>query len=156
MKVLNLLNTDVEIYNTLAKGIEGRHWEWADEANLVIQPGPNSADYNPNTDWEFGNQFLAYYIDPQQAAINAWEATYALNNEAPASAAMGFNFNADPVKTELANVAAVVGELAEPLLAGMVDPATALPEYLQRLDEAGIQAVIEETQRQLNEWAANR
>jgi putative aldouronate transport system substrate-binding protein len=156
MKVLELLNTNVEIYNTLAKGIEGKHWEWADKGNLVIKPGPNNADYNPNTDWEFGNQFLAYYIDPKQAEIKAWEATYDLNTTSPPSAAMGFNFNAEPVKTELANVAAVVGELAGPLASGQVDPATALPEYLERLNQAGIQALIDECQRQLNDWAAKK
>lgn len=156
MKVLELLNTNVEIYNTLAKGIEGKHWEWADKGNLVIKPGPNNADYNPNTDWEFGNQFLAYYIDPKQAEIKAWEATYDLNTTSPPSAAMGFNFNAEPVKTELANVAAVTGELAGPLASGQVDPATALPDYLERLNQAGIQALIDECQRQLNDWAAKQ
>ena len=153
MRVLEALNTNVEAYNTLAKGIEGKHWEWADEANKVIKPGPNNADYNPNTDWEFGNQFLAYYIDAKQAEIKAWEATYQLNTESPPSAAMGFNFNAEPVKTELANVSAVTGELAGPLTSGLVDPATALPAYLERLEQAGLQTVIDEAQRQLNEWA---
>ena len=156
MKVLELLNTDVEVYNTLAKGIEGKHWEWADRENLVIKPGPNNADYNPNTDWEFGNQFLAYYIDPKQAEIKAWEATYELNTTSPPSQAMGFNFNAEPVKTELANLAAVTGELSGPLTSGQVDPAEALPAYLERLEQAGIQVVIEEAQRQLDEWAAGK
>ncbi|MCS7059773.1 MAG: ABC transporter substrate-binding protein [Anaerolineae bacterium] len=156
MMVLELLNTDVEFYNLISKGIEGRHWEWADKENKVIKPGPNNADYNPNTDWEFGNQFNAYYIDPEQAAQKVWEATYKLNNESPPSAALGFNFNPDPVKTELANVAAVVKEFGEPLTNGMVDPATALPEYLKRLDEAGLQTIIAETQKQLNEWAQSK
>jgi len=156
MMVLELLNTDKEVYTLLSKGIEGKHWEWADQANNVIKPGPNNADYNPNTDWMFGNQFNAPYIDPEQAKIKAWDATYALNNESPPSAALGFNFNPDPVKTELANVSAVVAEFEPPLTAGMVDPATALPEYLKRLDEAGLQTVIAEAQKQLTEWAAAR
>ena len=154
MMVLELLNTDVEVYNLISKGIEGKHWEWADKENKVIKPGPNNADYNPNTDWEFGNQFNAYYIDPEQAEQKVWDATYKLNNDSPPSVALGFNFNPDPVKTELANISAVFKELEQPLLEGRVDPATALPEYLKRLDEAGLQKVIEETQKQLNEWAA--
>lgn len=156
MMVLELLNTDVEFYNLISKGIEGRHWEWVDKEKKLIKPGPNNADYNPNTDWEFGNQFNAYYIDPEQAEQNVWEATRKLNNEAPPSVALGFNFNPDPVKTELANVAAVVKELQEPLTMGMVDPETALPEYLKRLDEAGLQTIIAEAQKQLNEWAKTK
>jgi putative aldouronate transport system substrate-binding protein len=156
MMVLELLNTDKEFYNLISKGIEGKHWEWADQANQVIKAGPNNADYNPNTDWEFGNQFNAYYIDAKQAAIKAWDATYKLNNDSPPSVALGFNFNPDPVKTELANISAVVKELAEPLTNGMVDPATALPEYQKRLEEAGIQKVIDECQKQLNDWAKSK
>jgi putative aldouronate transport system substrate-binding protein len=156
MQVLELFNTDVDVYNTLAKGIEGKHWDWADKANLVIKPGPSNADYNPNTDWMFGNQFNAFYIDPKQAEIKAWDATYKLNNESPPSVALGFNFTPGEVKTELANIAAVVKEFQDPLSNGLVDPATALPEYLKRLDEAGLQKVIEETQKQLNEWAKAR
>lgn len=156
MLVLNELNTNVEVYNLLSKGIEGSHWDWADKDAKVIKPGPNNADYNPNTDWEFGNQFNAYYIDPEQAKLNAWEATYKLNNDSPPSAALGFNFNPEPVKTELANLAAVVKEFEPPLTGGMVDPATALPEYLKRLDEAGLQTVLAEAQKQLSAWAAAR
>lgn len=111
---------------------------------------------HPHSDWEFGNQFLAYYIDPKQAEIKAWEETYDLNTTSPPSAAMGFNFNAESVKTELANVAAVTGELVSPLASGQVDPATALPDYIERLNQAGIQTVIEECQRQLNEWVAKQ
>ena len=154
--VLELLNTDKEFYNLISKGIEGKHWDWADEANQVIKPGPNNADYNPNTDWEFGNQFNAYYIDAKQAKIKAWDATYKLNNDSPPSVALGFNFNPDPVKSELANISAVVKELADPLTNGMVDPATALSEYQKRLDEAGIQKVIDECQKQLTEWAKGK
>jgi len=156
MRILEALNTNVEAYNTLAKGIEGKHWEWADKMNKVVKPGPNNADYNPNTDWEFGNQFLAYYIDAKQAEIKAWEATYKLNTESPVSVAMGFNFNPEPVKTELANLSAISVELLGPLTAGLMDPATALPAYLERLEQAGLQTLIDEAQRQLKEWAASR
>lgn len=96
------------------------------------------------------------YIDPEQAEQNVWEATRKLNNESPPSVALGFNFNPDLVKTELANVAAVVKELQDPLTAGMVDPETVLPEYLKRLDEAGLQTIIAEAQKQLNEWAKTK
>ena len=95
-------------------------------------------------------------LDAKQAEVKAWEATYDLNTTSPPSAAMGFNFNAEPVKTELANLAAVTGELSGPLTSGLVDPATALPDYLERLEQAGIQTVIEEAQRQLEEWASKQ
>ena len=69
---------------------------------------------------------------------------------------MGFNFNPEPVKTEMANVSAVYKELADPVLSGKVDPAVALPELQGRLEEAGVQKVLEEAQKQLDAWAKNR
>ncbi len=36
MQVLELINTDAEIYNLLARGIEGTHWVWEDEDNKVM------------------------------------------------------------------------------------------------------------------------
>lgn len=62
MQVLEEFNTNVELYNLLSRGIQGEHWVWADEANLVMAyPEGVTADtspYNPNTDWMFGNQFM--------------------------------------------------------------------------------------------------
>jgi putative aldouronate transport system substrate-binding protein len=153
MKVLNLINTDAQLYNILAKGVEGKHWVWVDQANNIIGPGPEKDNYNPGTDWMFGSVFNAYYADKAYADIKFNESTKELNDSSKPSVALGFSFNPDPVKNEIAQVSAVVKELGEPLMSGMVDPATAYPEYLQALKDAGIDAIITEAQSQLNAWA---
>jgi putative aldouronate transport system substrate-binding protein len=156
VKVLELLNTDKELYNILAKGVEGKHWEWVDQANNIIGPGPEQDNYNPGTDWMFGSVFNAYYGDKAYADVQFNEATAKLNEDAAASVALGFTFNPDPVKNELAQVGAVIKEYGEPLIFGMVDPATAYPEFLEKLNEAGIDRIVQEAQTQLNEWAKNK
>lgn len=154
MMFLELLNTDKQLYNLLCKGIESKHWVWVDQAKQVIGfPQGVTAEtstYNPNTDWMFGNQFNAYYVDPTQ--VGNWEATAKLNQEATPSAALGFSFVTDKIKTELAQLDAVGKEYGTPLSKGMVDPATALPEYIAKQKEAGIDTVIAEVQRQIDEW----
>lgn len=155
---LELLNTDPALYNLLAKGIEGTHWVWQDQANRVIGfpegVTPETSGYNPNTDWMFGNQFNAYYIDASQ--VGTWEATKALNDEAAVSPALGFTFMTDSVETEIAQVQAVVKEYGSPINLGLVDPATAMPEYIARLKEAGVEKIIAEAQRQLDAWKATK
>ena len=49
----------------------GKHWVWVDKSKNVIGfPSGITAQtspYNLNTDWEFGNQFNAYYVDMARA-----------------------------------------------------------------------------------------
>lgn len=153
MQILNLLNTDVAFYNLLAKGVEGVHWEWVDQAANVIGPGPEADGYNPGSDWMFGNVFNAYYNNPAYAEQDVAGQTAALNANAPASVALGFTFNPEPVKNELAQVSAVFTEMGRPLFQGEIDPAEGLPAFLEALEGAGIEAIVAEAQTQLNAWA---
>lgn len=72
MQVLKEFNTNVELYNLLSRGIEGRHWDRANEANLMdwAYPEEATADTSPdntNNNWLFGNQFSAYCRAHKQA-----------------------------------------------------------------------------------------
>jgi putative aldouronate transport system substrate-binding protein len=156
MRVLELLNTDAEVYNLLSRGIEGTHWVWVDEANKVIgYPEGMTAEtstYDPNTDWEFGNQFNAYYRDPRQ--VGAWEATKEMNDTAFPSVALGFVVDRTPIQTEVAQVTAILKEKGVPIANGFVAYDEAAPALIDEINAAGAQTIIEEIQRQLNEWAA--
>ncbi|MEZ4860926.1 MAG: ABC transporter substrate-binding protein [Caldilineaceae bacterium] len=156
MRVLELLNTDPVVYNLLARGIEGAHWVWVDQANKVIgyPEGVTAATstYDPNTDWEFGNQFNAYYRDARQ--VGAWEKTKEMNDTAFPSVALGFVVDRTPIQTEIAQVTAILKELSTPIANGFVAYDDGMPELLDKINAAGAQTIIDEVQRQLNEWAA--
>jgi len=156
MQVLELINTDAEVYNLLSRGIEGTHWVWEDEANQVMGfPEGVTADtstYAPITDWMFGNQFNAYYRDAAQ--VGAWEATKVMNDTAFPSVALGFVVDREPIKTEIAQTTAVWDELVKPILNGWVDFDDAAPEAMEKLNEAGAQVIIDEVQQQLIDWKA--
>lgn len=156
MRVLELLNTDAEVYNLLSRGIEGAHWVWVDEANKVIgYPEGVTAEtstYDPNTDWEFGNQFNAYYRDARQ--VGAWEATKEMNDTAFPSVALGFVVDRTTIQTEIAQVTAILKEKGEPISNGFVAFDDAAPALIDEINAAGAQKIIDEVQRQLTEWAA--
>lgn len=82
--------------------------------------------------------------------------TKKLNAESAASAALGFAFDPTPVKTEMANVTNVIKELGYPLINGMIDPATTLPDFQQRLKDAGMDKIVAEAQAQIDAWKANK
>lgn len=156
MRVLEVLNTDQVVYNMLSRGIEGVHWVWADEAKKVIDYpegiDASTSGYDPNTDWMFGNQFNAYYRS--EAQVGAWEATKQMNDEGYPSKAMGFVVDRTPIQTEIAQTTAVLEEFGRPISYGWVAYDEAAPDLLARLDEAGAQTIIDEVQRQLNDWKA--
>lgn len=158
MRVLELLNTDAEVYNLLSRGIEGAHWVWVDEANKVIgYPEGMTAEtstYDPNTDWMFGNQFNAYYRDPRQ--VGAWEATKEMNDGAFPSVALGFVVDRTDIQTEIAQVSAILKEKGTPIANGFSAYDDAAPALIDELNAAGAQTIIEEVQRQLNAWAATK
>lgn len=78
------------------------------------------------------------------------------NNNAIQSKALGFVFDSTAVKTEMAAVKAVMDEYRLSLENGTIDPKENLPKFRQALKDAGIDTVIAEKQRQLDEWSAER
>ncbi|MEM7130775.1 MAG: ABC transporter substrate-binding protein [Chloroflexota bacterium] len=156
MEVLEEFNTNPDIYNLLSRGIKDTHWVWEDEANLVMTyPEGVTADtstYNPNTDWMFGNQFLAYYRDAKQ--VGAWEATKEMNDNAFPSEALGFVVDREPIKTEIAQTSAVYEEMVLPIVYGWVSYAENAPAAIDALNAAGAQTIIDEVNSQLQEWRA--
>ncbi len=157
VKYLELVNTDIPLYNLLCFGIEGKHWVWKDKGKNVIGfPAGVNADnsgYNPNADWEYGNQFNAYYTDATK--VGAWEATKKLNDEATPSPLLGFAFDQTPVKTEVAQITAVIKEYIL-MTIGFIDFNAKLPEYKSRVTSAGGDKVLAEINKQLDTWRSSK
>ena len=72
------------------------------------------------------------------------------------SPALGYCFIVDSVSTEYSAVTAVLQQYLPSVNCGTLDPATNLPEFREALKAAGIETVIAENQRQLDEWAASK
>jgi putative aldouronate transport system substrate-binding protein len=154
MMFLNLLYSDAELINLIDYGIEGKHYE-VKSGNIIGFPSgvdSSTATYNPNFGWMWGNQFLSYVWEGDDSAV--WEMQDAFNKEATKSKAMGFSFTVDPVKTEAAAIQNVKDQYKIGLENGTLDPVKYLPEFISKLKAAGMDKVIAEKQKQLDEWAA--
>jgi len=151
MMFLNLLYKDKTLYNLVAHGIEGKHYKKIDDQTVeAIKDG----GYDPNTDWEFGNQFNGYYRAGQKAGD--WEETIKINEGATNSVLLGFSFDPTPVKTEIAQIATVTAQYVPLLETGSADPAKTLPEFIGKLKKAGSDKVIQEAQKQIDAWKASK
>nr|WP_286672498.1 DUF3502 domain-containing protein [Cohnella hashimotonis] len=149
--LLNLVNADKALYNLLVYGIEGRHYTKTTGNFIKVNP---DGGYFTNTDWVFGD-IRGEYL-PEGSPPDKIEQTIKANEEASVSAFEGFEFNSDPVKTEIANVRAVNDEYYAALATGTIDPARFLAEYEDKLSKAGAGVIVQEKQKQLDAWLKAR
>jgi putative aldouronate transport system substrate-binding protein len=155
MEFLNLMYSDKEIINLLIWGIEGKHYE-VKTGNLIGFPegvDAQTSGYFINLGWLFGNQFLSYVWDGPGVDPDIWEKMKEFNKSAVKSKALGFSFDSSSVKTEVANVGNAITQYSMPLETGSVDPEKVLSEFNKKLKTAGIDKIIAEKQKQLDEWA---
>lgn len=147
IQLISLLNTDKDLYNLLCYGIEGKHYNWVDDNHIkLIEDG----GYYVNMSWAFGNQFNAYLLEGQED--NVWEETEKLNNEADKSRIMSFVFDSSKVQTELSQISTVKQEYKN-FNNGSIDWRENFETYKSRMMTAGIENVLKEVQRQLDEYA---
>lgn len=153
MMLLNLMYSDPALVNLFAWGIEGKHYAKQPNGTIDFPPGVDGSKsgYNLRQGWMFGNQLLSYPWTTDSPDI--WKQMDEFNRGAKKSAALGFMYNPNSVKTELAAVNNVVKQYASGLENGALDPKENLPKFIAALKSAGIDKVIAEKQRQLDEWA---
>ena len=70
--------------------------------------------------------------------------------------AMGFTWDNANVLNEVTAVRNVRGKVCHALECGSIDPAEALPAFLEELETAGANTIIEEKQKQLDEYLASK
>lgn len=155
MRFLNYAYTSSELNNLLIYGIEGVHYKYVDKENNIIDyaDGLDAATtpYSPTLGWAWFNQFTAAIWNGN--APDYWEQLAKFNAEAIKSKAMGYTFDSSNVKTEITACTNVCNKYLKGLNAGVLDPAEALPQFNEELKKAGLDTIIAEKQRQIDEWA---
>jgi len=151
MMLIDLWYGDKGLVNLFDNGIEGLHYVKAPNGQIQYPEGITSA----NTKWipinfRVGNNFLAsiWTSDPP----DLWAQLDKFNKGAIKSRALGFSFDAEPVKTEVAAVTNVISQYRLGLETGTMDPKVALPEFIAKLKASGMDKIIAEKQAQLDKW----
>ncbi len=152
MAFLNLLNSDPYLITLLEYGVEGIHYNL--DENGLVEFTEERSNYSP---WRNGMGNITL-LPPQQGEGENFftEKFIPYYDTAKPIPAFGYAFDATPVQTELAAAANVAEQYAMALCSGIVDPETALPEFLKKLDECGMQTIVDEANRQLDEYFASQ
>lgn len=146
MVYLNAVVTDAEVFNALTYGIEGEHYKKVSDNKVELIPdsGWNVASGS----WKIGNTFLGWVTGTQD------ESTPAKQQELNASATPhfldGFSWSSKNVKDEVAQVKAIFGEYEK--MRWSDDYEKLEEERNKKLEAAGIQKIIDDAQKQVDEW----
>lgn len=147
VKLLEAINSDKELYNLIVWGIEGKHYNKLSENK--IETVKDSA-YSGVLNYEIGSLKNSFLYGTQ--SDNLWEETEKFNNDAVKTPILGFAVDNSKFKTEYANCTNVISEQCEFLELGLTNPDTGLDKFINDLKTAGSDKIIEECQKQIDEW----
>lgn len=161
MMFLEWMNASQENYDSVLYGIEGTTYVLEEDENgnqSVMYPEGENAQ-NGYLDWSgrwafWRDQWRRPGFELSQELIekNREDLDYENNIKSPMA---GFTFDTDPVKEELANRQAVMDEYGKMLQYGLQeDVEAAVADYIDRMEVAGTDKIVEELQRQVDEFLA--
>jgi len=157
MMFMNLLFKDKQIKNLLDWGIEGKHYKKVGENQIDFADGvtAETSGYTGLAQWAMGgSQFLDYLWSNE--APDKWEQMAKFNNSAKPQKTLGWTYDQTAVKSEIATLVNVGKTYGEPIAEGIVTYDQAYPKMKKALEAAGIQKVIEDTQKQISAYTATQ
>ena len=155
MKMINRLWTDEYLINTFLYGEEGVDYVKPDADHWAYPDGKDATTVGYTAalcTGVIGSESLQY--QPVGTDIADIQLKLKHNKESERSPFFGFMFDASGVTTEMSAIANVYNQYVPGLICGTVDPETTMPEFLNALDAAGINTVIQAKQEQLDAWIA--
>ncbi|MBP8988659.1 MAG: ABC transporter substrate-binding protein [Clostridia bacterium] len=167
MMMLELVNTDPDFATMMRFGIEGKHYIINEEGKMQFE----GSERNGGKREDYG--YYYWYAAPvgNLTIVRAPESLVGpdgimlkrmieYNNTAVRPNHMGFVFDIEPVSTELAACTSVVMEYRDVLRNGQLESQeevdTVVDEFVAKLEANNVQKIIDEAQKQIDEWKASR
>lgn len=144
LKLLELLNTDTKLRDMFFYGLEGEDFNYVDGRVEKLHESWPMAGYAQAT---FFNVSQLVGVEKNQ-----WDEVKELNANATPSVLLGFQLDRTNIEGELANVNQVWQSAAPELLTGAKDPEAGVAELKEKLQAAGYDKIVEEAQKQIDEW----
>ncbi len=150
---LNLVYSNAEVANLLMNGIEGREYVRTGERVIARVPGQEGGSLGYARYFSvFGDQKEVWQWEPTgEAFVQELEEFYQGVEPGPF---FGYTFDVSPVSAEYQAVSRVLASYLPALDCGLIrDVEGAVTELRRVLDQAGIQRILQENQRQLRLWS---
>ncbi|MDY7223287.1 ABC transporter substrate-binding protein [Halalkalibacterium halodurans] len=164
IQLIELMHTEKgrDLLNLLLWGIEGEHYTVVGENRIETIGYDNLFPSNPHPTLEINyglspyftaNSLLSY--ETQAVPEGYWEMMRQLHEDAWKSPLIGFKPDLAPIRTQIAQITSIQGEYFEILFNGVsADYKQLQEEMIERMNQSGAQDVIDELQRQIDEYVA--
>lgn len=157
MQVINLLQTNKELYNLLVYGIEGRHYTKTGEETIETPYGEqgNSSDDYGIYKWIIGNTELAYVTQAQPNAEEYKKWVFQdVNKSEHRSRFIGLTIDTEKIADNISQLTAIKGEYMKTLASGALGDEweAYYNEWMDKANAAGMQEVKAEIQKQVDEF----
>lgn len=136
-------------------GIEGIDWVENEDGLATYPEGKDvtSVGYHNDYGWIYPNQMIGHAWEGNP--VDIWEVYEDFNKGDYVSKGHGFKYNNAPVINQVTACNAVKAEYEKTLVMGAAaDLDATLAEFNEKLYQAGLQDIIDEKQKQLDEWRA--
>ncbi|MBO6241769.1 MAG: ABC transporter substrate-binding protein [Butyrivibrio sp.] len=153
---LYLMTVDPDIENLLCLGVENVHYQILEDGTAAYIDGKDmtTTGWSMGVSWTWPNCTISI---PFESDPDYYEIMVEANNSVEYSDAFGFAFDSTAVENEISACANVVAQYRPALECGVPsDMDASYQEFLSALESAGIDKIIEEKQRQLDEYLANK
>lgn len=150
MELVSLLNTEEgqELYRLLANGVEKEHYIRTEDSVIARMSDNDNSYLHRISSGAIGNVFQNY-----ETQAGEFDAIRKYNEEAIVSPLDGFNLDTRMIALEMEKVDLVVKKYKEELCRGTSEDWERLYEtFLDEMEEAGSDKIIEEIQKQLNSF----
>lgn len=151
MMFLNLLNTDPTLMTLLNYGVEGVHYDLTDDGLVKFTEKRN--DYQP---WTNGMGNVTILPPTEAQGVGFWDTFKDYYGNAKEIPILGYAYDPTNCETQMGSCANVVAEYMLPLCTGAVNPDEKLPEFLDKLEKAGVNDVIDDANAQLDSFMAEK
>jgi hypothetical protein len=148
-----LINTDAYVNNLFHFGMEDKHYVKVSK-NVIDYPDgitESTNAYQQTFAWMMGNRYLDFTWKNEDP--NKYIKLKAFNDSATTGRSFGFEFDANPVQTQVDACETVWHLYVPKLLTGEYDPQKYIPILNAAFKKAGLDKVLAEKQTQFNAWS---
>lgn len=147
LKVLQLMNTDSKFRDMCAFGTEGNFMKYEEDGTVTR--------IRDDWSWPSYTQGTFFILSTQSGGDpNEWDQVKSQNESATASTCLGFALDISNIQNEIANCNTVWDKYKYDLQTGASDPDQVLDQCISELKAAGLDTVIAEAQKQVDEFFA--
>ena len=156
IEVLNLIWEDPELSNTLAYGVEGVDYVINEERSAEIGSKSITPKSGDEQNWAIWHNWIGPLWDQWDSPWNSVESLQnmqEMNKKGVKVKSLGFDFDDEPVKAEHAQCSAIYEECRPVFSNGCMDDFDSyLADAKKKYENAGLQKVLDEKNRQYSEW----